>query len=168
MYVKGLGLYIVNGRIRGDSLGRLTQCSVLGSSVVDYAITDIEPQYINASTVSPQQPLSDRSQITLFLKKSLSTTVNPNPEPRLFPLQEIQMDRREHCCLYRCTRLCSNSQACKGIHTSGHTSLKHIIYSVGKRISFKILGKRLVHVKKMHYMEGELNKIEKAINENTF
>ena len=122
---KGLGLYIVNGRIRGDSLGRLTQCSVLGSSVVDYAITDTEPQYINAFTVSPQQPLSDHSQITLFLKKSLSTTVNPNPEPRLFPLQEIQMDRREHCCLYRCTRLCSNSQhagyfsqhpvsACKG------------------------------------------------------
>ena len=38
---KGLGLYIVNGRIREDSLGRLTQCSVLGSSVADYAITDI-------------------------------------------------------------------------------------------------------------------------------
>ena len=102
---KGFGLYIVNGRIRGDSLGRLTQRSVLGSSVVDYAITDTEPQYINAFTVSPQQPLTDRSQITLFLKKSLSTTVNPNPEPRLFPLQEIQMDRREHCCLYLCTRL---------------------------------------------------------------
>ena len=140
-----LGLYIVNGRIRGDSLGRLTQCSVLGSIVVDYAITDTEPQYINAFTVSPQQPLSDHSQITLFLKKSLSTTVNPNPEPRLFPLQEIQMDRREHCCLYCCTRLCSNSQhagyfsqhpvsACKGIHKSAHTSLKHNIYSIGKRI----------------------------------
>ena len=59
---------------------------MLGSSVVDYAITDIEPQYINAFTVCLQQPLSDHSQITLFLKKSLSTTVNPNPEPRLFPL----------------------------------------------------------------------------------
>ena len=83
---KGLGLYIVNGRVRGDSLGRLTQCSVLGSSVVDYAITDIEPQYINAFTVCLQQPLSDHSQITLFLKKSLSTTVNPNPEARQVPL----------------------------------------------------------------------------------
>ena len=28
--------------------------------------------------------------------------------------------------------------------------------------------KRLLHVKEMYYMEGELNKIEKAINENTF
>ena len=56
--------YIGNGRIRGDSLGRLTQWSVLGSRVVDYAITDTEPQDINKFTVSPQQPLSDHSQIS--------------------------------------------------------------------------------------------------------
>ncbi|KAG1932341.1 kinesin-like protein KIF13A [Pimephales promelas] len=39
---KSLGLYIVNGRTKGDSLGRFTYCSSLGSSTVDYAITDVD------------------------------------------------------------------------------------------------------------------------------
>ncbi len=33
---KGLGLYIINGSTRGDSLGRFTYYSRLGASVVDY------------------------------------------------------------------------------------------------------------------------------------
>ena len=53
---KGLGLYIVNGRTRGDSLGRYTYSSVLGSSVVDYAVTDMDPEHINAFIVLPQTP----------------------------------------------------------------------------------------------------------------
>ena len=127
---KGLDLYIVNGRVR-DSLGRLTQCSVLGSSVVDYAVTDIEPQYINS-----------HSQITLFLKKSLSTTVNPNTEPRLFPLLRRHKWRREH----RCTGLCSNSQhagcfsqhpvsAWEGIHTNLATHHLNTIFIQLAKIS---------------------------------
>lgn len=35
---KGLGLYIVNGRTKDDSLGRFTYCSSIGSSTVDYTI----------------------------------------------------------------------------------------------------------------------------------
>lgn len=83
---KGLGLYIVNGRIRGDSLGRFTYCSVLGSSVVDYSITDIEPGYINAFVVLPQLPISDHSQTILYLKKSVTHTEKTNIQPNLFPL----------------------------------------------------------------------------------
>ena len=67
---KSLSLYIVNGRTRGDSLGRFTYCSVLGSSVVDYAITDMNPGHINAFTVLPQLHLSDHSPTVLYLKKS--------------------------------------------------------------------------------------------------
>ncbi len=36
-----LSLYIINGRLRGDTLGRFTFCSPLGNSTVDYMITDI-------------------------------------------------------------------------------------------------------------------------------
>lgn len=67
---QGLGLYIMNGRIRGDSLGRFTYSSALGNSVVDYAITDLDPSFINAFTVRPQTPLSDHSQITVFIKRT--------------------------------------------------------------------------------------------------
>ncbi|KAL2076716.1 hypothetical protein ACEWY4_027687 [Coilia grayii] len=67
---RGLGLYFLNGRMKGDSLGRFTYCSPLGSSVVDYAITDMNPTSINAFTVRPQLPLSDHCQINVFLKRS--------------------------------------------------------------------------------------------------
>ncbi len=36
---RSLGLYIINGRLRGDTLGRFTFCSPLGNSTVDYMIT---------------------------------------------------------------------------------------------------------------------------------
>ena len=228
---KGLGLYIVNGRIRGDSLGRLTQCSVLGSSVVDYAITDVEPQYINAFTVSPLQPFSDHSQITLFLKKSLSTTINPNPEPRLFPLPRRYKWTEESTAAY--TAALDSAQIHNMLDTFLNTQyqpereninlathhLNTIFIHLAKESKLKISQtkkssmkqkerwfdkecavsrqnlrklsnrkhrnpndlsgrleyvqalneyKKLLRVKKMHYMEGELNKIEKAINDNTF
>jgi len=65
---RALGLYIVNGRFRGDSLGRFTYSSAHGSSVVDYAITDMDPSTISAFTVRQQSPLSDHNQINLFFK----------------------------------------------------------------------------------------------------
>ncbi len=37
-----------------DSLGKFTHCSRLGASVVDYSITDIDPNCINAFIVRPQ------------------------------------------------------------------------------------------------------------------
>lgn len=55
---RSLGLYC-NARIRGDPSSRFTYCSALGSSVVDYAITDMDPSCICAFTVRPQLPLSD-------------------------------------------------------------------------------------------------------------
>ena len=84
---KGLGLYIVNGRTRGDSLGRYTYSSGLGSSVVDYAITDMDPEHINAFIVMPQTPLSDHSQVTLYLNKTEPAQKDHQPTARLFNLE---------------------------------------------------------------------------------
>ncbi|KAI2644552.1 Structural polyprotein [Labeo rohita] len=58
-------LYILNGRIRGDSLGRFTCCSGLGASVVDYAITDMDPSSFSAFTVIQQTLLSDHNNSKL-------------------------------------------------------------------------------------------------------
>lgn len=63
-----LGLYIVNGRIRGDTLWRYTFCSPLGNRTVDYMKTDIDPSSLRAFTVRELTPLSDHSQITVYLK----------------------------------------------------------------------------------------------------
>jgi hypothetical protein len=77
---RSLGLYFVNGRLRGDSLGRFTYCSPLGHSTVDYMITDIDPFSLSSFTVKPLTPLSDHSQITLFLKRTdMETTTHSQP-----------------------------------------------------------------------------------------
>lgn len=67
---RSLGLYIVNGRVRGDSYGRYTYSSSLGSSTVDYFITDLSLESIRAFTVSPLTPLSDHSKTTIYLNRS--------------------------------------------------------------------------------------------------
>ncbi len=63
-----LGLYILNGRIKGDSCGQFTYSSNLCNSVVDYAISNISPSHFSALTVQAQSPLSDHRQINLFIK----------------------------------------------------------------------------------------------------
>ena len=67
---RALGLYVVNGGFRGDSWVRFTYSSALGSSVVDYAITDMNPFTIRAFTIRQQSPLSDHNQINVFFKLS--------------------------------------------------------------------------------------------------
>ncbi len=85
---KGLGLYIINGRTRGDSLGRFTYCSRLGASVVDYSITDIDPNFINAFIVRPQLPISDHCQTVLYLNQSIDrVSTAPLKHEKLFPLK---------------------------------------------------------------------------------
>ena len=76
---RSLGLYFVNGRVRGDSLGRFTYCSPLGHSTVDYMITDLEPSSLSSFTVKPLTPLSDHSQITLFIKRSDIERIHTEP-----------------------------------------------------------------------------------------
>ena len=82
-----LGLYIVIGRFKGDSLRTFTYSSVLGSSVVDYAITDMDPSTITAFTARQQSPLSDHNQINMFFKLSdqMSDTKTTKPS-KLFKL----------------------------------------------------------------------------------
>jgi len=67
---RSLGLYIINGRLRGDTLGRFTFCSPLGDSTVDCMITDIDPSSLRSFTVGERTPLSDHSQITAYLKNT--------------------------------------------------------------------------------------------------
>nr|WPH61295.1 reverse transcriptase [Somniosus microcephalus] len=85
---RALGLYIVNGRFRGDSLGRLTYSSTLGSSVVDYTITDLDPCDINAFTVRQQSPLSDHNQINVYLKLSAQTTDTKKEPSKLHKINQ--------------------------------------------------------------------------------
>ena len=85
---QSLGLYIVNGRLRGDSLGRHTFCSPLGNSTVDYTITDMDPFSLSAFTIKPLTPLSDHSQITVFLKRT-ETNISTPPQPsKLFNIKK--------------------------------------------------------------------------------
>lgn len=83
---KSLGLYIVNGRTKGDSLGRFTYCSHLGSSTVDYGITDIDQNKINYFTVMPQLPLSDHSHTVLSLNRSVNLLPSSDQKVKLYPL----------------------------------------------------------------------------------
>ncbi len=75
---RSLGLYIINGRLRGDTLGRFTFCSPLGNSTVDYMITDIDPSSLRSFTVRELTPLSNHSQITAYLKKT-ENNINTKP-----------------------------------------------------------------------------------------
>ena len=70
---RSLGLYIMNGRFRGDSYGRYTHSSPKGNSTVDYFITDINTASVRALTVSQLTPMSDHSKITAYLTR---TTAN--------------------------------------------------------------------------------------------
>ncbi len=83
---RGLALYIVNGRLRGDSLGRYTYSSALGNSTVDYTITDLDLSSLRAFTVKPLKPFSDHSQITLYIKQS-----ETSPTPIRTPYQMIKI-----------------------------------------------------------------------------
>ncbi|KAL6455216.1 hypothetical protein MHYP_G00363500 [Metynnis hypsauchen] len=77
---QSLGLYIISGGLRGDSLGRFTFCSPLGNSTVDYMVTDLEPFSLSAFTVKALTPLSDHSQITVFIKRTeTNSTAHTQP-----------------------------------------------------------------------------------------
>ncbi|KAL6484036.1 hypothetical protein MHYP_G00089090 [Metynnis hypsauchen] len=77
---QSLGLYIVNGGLRGDSLGRFTFCSPLGNRTVDYMVTDLDPFSLSAFTVKALTPLSDHSQITVFIKRTeTNSTAHTQP-----------------------------------------------------------------------------------------
>ena len=53
-------------------MGRYTFSSALRSSTVDCAITDLDPLSLRAFTVNPLTPLSDHSNITVYLKREHS------------------------------------------------------------------------------------------------
>ncbi len=89
------GLYILNGRIRGDSLGRFTCCSGLGASVVDYTITDMDPSSYSAFTVIQQTPLSDQNQTNIYIKTSHTRTKPAGDLQIISGPAEIQMDFRQ-------------------------------------------------------------------------
>ena len=73
------GLYIANGRTLGDFQGKLTCHKWNGSSTVDYAITDLDLNSLRAFTVKEQTPLSDHSQIILYLKRADTGNIRSQP-----------------------------------------------------------------------------------------
>uniref|UniRef100_A0A0E9WKT0 Endonuclease/exonuclease/phosphatase domain-containing protein n=1 Tax=Anguilla anguilla TaxID=7936 RepID=A0A0E9WKT0_ANGAN len=72
------------------SKGTFTYCSALGTSVVDYAITDMDPSYISAFTVRPQTPLTDHCQINVYLKRIIEQIAESEP-CKLYRLQVISI-----------------------------------------------------------------------------
>ncbi|KAI4889447.1 hypothetical protein NFI96_002246 [Prochilodus magdalenae] len=84
---QSLGLYIVNGRLRGDSLGRFTFCSALGNSTVDYMITDLDPFSLSGFTVKPLTPLSDHSQITVFINRTETNSTAHTQPSKLYSIR---------------------------------------------------------------------------------
>ncbi len=70
-----LGLYAVNGRIRGDTLGRYTFCSPLGNSTVDCMITDFDPSSLRAFTVRELSQPSAGVPMTATIGHSSQVTV---------------------------------------------------------------------------------------------
>jgi len=84
---QSLGLYLINGRMRGDSLGRYTYGSFRGCSTVDYMIADLDAFSFRTFTVKPLTPLSDHSQITIYLKRTKNTNINTQPS-KLYNIRE--------------------------------------------------------------------------------
>ena len=71
---RALSRYIVNGRRRGDSFGHYTYSSSLGSSTVNYAITDLDLSLSEHSQLS-----NKRNQISKYLKSTHANQPCPNP-----------------------------------------------------------------------------------------
>ncbi len=82
------GLYILNGRIRGDSLGRFTCRSGLGASVVDYTITDMDPSSFSAFTVIQQTLLSNHNQTNIYIKTHHTPEQNQLETCKLYQVQQ--------------------------------------------------------------------------------
>lgn len=84
---QSLGLYIVNSRLRGDSLDTILDILFAHfNSTVDYMVSDLDPFSLSAFTVKPLTPLSDHSQITVFLKRTNNTT--PPQPSKLFNIKK--------------------------------------------------------------------------------
>jgi hypothetical protein len=89
---KNTDLRILNGRTKGDSLGRPTFHGRNGTSTVDYAICDQETfQNINHFVVKPPTYLSDHSQIIAWvdINKSLPESGTNVPKPEQTPLHKL-------------------------------------------------------------------------------
>ena len=83
-------LKILNGRISGDSLGRLTFHGKSGVSVIDYAICDQDLfRHITNFIVREPSSLSDHSPITTWLNSDHMTTPNINDTLIRLPKQFI-------------------------------------------------------------------------------
>jgi hypothetical protein len=91
---KNTDLKILNGRTKGDSLGRPTFHGRNGTSTVDYAICDQETfQNIKHFVVKPPTYLSDHSQIITWLdiNKSLPENETNPPKPEQIPLLRLPL-----------------------------------------------------------------------------
>ena len=79
---KSLDLRILNGRCKGDSLGKITFHGSQGISTVDYIITDHETMNIFQNfVVRHPSPFSDHCQLVSWIKVKDSLTLKENTKP---------------------------------------------------------------------------------------
>ena len=79
---KSLDLRILNGRCKGDSLGKITFHGNQGISTVDYIITGLEIMNIfqNFVVLRPS-PFSDHCQLVSWIKVESPPTLDENTKP---------------------------------------------------------------------------------------
>ena len=72
--------------------------SALGNSVVDYAITDMDPSYFSAFNVRWQTLFSDHNQINIYLKmtnQATNTCIEPDQMYKINPTYRWSQDSAE-------------------------------------------------------------------------
>ena len=91
---KNTDIRILNGRTKGDSLGRPTFHGNNGTSIIDYAICNQETfQSVNNFVVKPPTYLSDHSQIIAWvdINKNLPERETNLPKPEWTPLHKLPL-----------------------------------------------------------------------------
>ena len=91
---KNTDMRILNGRTKGDSLGRPTFHGRNGTSTIDYIICDQEIfQSINCFVVKPPTYLSDHSQIITWIDIDTNLTENENytSSSEIIPLHNLPL-----------------------------------------------------------------------------
>ena len=102
-------LCIVNGRVRGDTMGKMTYFGPRGGSVIDYFIVkDKDLKYVNYMKVNEMSELSDHCPITLSFRTNDVASVetacfNENPGIKLNPPMPIYHWNTESKALFQKT-----------------------------------------------------------------
>jgi len=175
---RSLGLYIVNGRLRGDSLGRYTYSSALGSSSVDYAITDLNLNFLRAFTVKPLTPLSDHSQITVYLYRTETPNICTKPG-KMFKIKPSYKWGKESSEMYHSAVTQPETQALlssfittnyphdkKGMNLAVY-HLNNLFDHVAQTSNLATTKTKQKRIKSDHWIDSECKKLRKSLRKRS-